>query len=255
MDTRANYNLPRYKEGTYFDQSVSEERYVPGRFFYFLIKRAVDFIVSLLVIVFLLSWLLPVLAFFIVLDSGMPVFFLQKRVGRAGRVFTCYKLRTMILNKEADEVAASEFDSRITRLGKWLRKTNLDELPQFFNVFLGSMSLVGPRPHMIADCRLFSSVIPTYGFRNYVRPGITGLAQVKGFHGPLKEIGNIYNRYHWDEFYVRNAGARMDLHIIRRTLLDFFLIVRQFIFIRRYAYKNTKPIMGARIHGDKDLYQ
>ncbi|MDR3711715.1 MAG: sugar transferase [Puia sp.] len=236
------------------DTRVSEV-YRRGRPFYFLIKRGIDLVVSFLVIVFVLSWLLPWLAILIICESGLPVFFLQKRVGRSGKVFTCYKLRTMVLNEDADTRAASEFDSRITRLGKWLRKTNLDELPQFFNVFGGSMSLVGPRPHMIADCRFFSSVVSSYDFRNHVRPGITGLAQVKGFHGPVKEIGNVFRRYQWDAYYVRHAGFLMDLRIIRRTFLDFFLIARPFIFTRTYAYKNTEPVMGARIHGDKDLYQ
>ncbi len=261
MDTKANYNPPLFKEGPSSGEplqegsSLPEEFYRPGMSFYFLAKRTFDLIVSFLVILCVLSWLLPLLALLIILDSGMPVFFLQKRVGRGGRLFTCYKLRTMVPNKEADERAALEYDSRITRLGRLLRRTSLDELPQFFNVLAGSMSIVGPRPHMITDCRFFASVIAGYAFRNHVRPGITGLAQVKGFHGPVSEIGNIFGRYQWDAFYIRHAGFLLDLRIIRRTLADFFLIARHFIFIRKYAYKNAESSLGARVHGDKDLYQ
>jgi putative colanic acid biosynthesis UDP-glucose lipid carrier transferase len=255
MDIKANYNPPLLKEGLYSGESVPEESYRWSRSFYFLAKRAFDVFVSFVVILCVLSWLLPVLALLILLDSGMPIFFLQKRIGRGGQVFTCYKLRTMVLNKEADEQAALEYDGRITRAGRLLRKSNLDELPQFLNVLSGSMSIVGPRPHMIMDCRFFASVVPGYDFRNHVRPGITGLAQVKGFHGPVKEIGNIFGRYQWDAFYIRHAGFLMDLRIIRMTIADFFLIVRHFIFIRKYAYKSAKPSLGSRIHGDKDLYQ
>jgi putative colanic acid biosynthesis UDP-glucose lipid carrier transferase len=185
---------------------------------YFFCKRAFDVFVSSLVILFILSWILPVIALLIKMDSRGPVFFFQKRTGKGGKLFTCYKLRTMIVNREADLWPALKNDRRITRVGKFLRDANLDELPQFFNVLLGTMSIVGPRPHMIVDCNKFSSVVPRYKMRNLLRPGITGLAQVKGFHGPALDTGNIFLRYGWDAFYVRHAGFLLDIRIIRQTI-------------------------------------
>jgi putative colanic acid biosynthesis UDP-glucose lipid carrier transferase len=186
---------------------------------YLILKRSFDLVFSFVVIAGILSWLLPVIALLIRLDSRGPVFFLQKRMGKGGRLFTCYKLRTMLVNAQADEQPASEDDARITRAGRLLRKTHLDELPQFFNVLLGSMSLVGPRPYMLADCYTFSGMVPGHTYRNFVKPGITGLAQVKGLHGPgpVTDFQTIFWRYQWDAFYVRNAGFILDMRIIRQT--------------------------------------
>jgi putative colanic acid biosynthesis UDP-glucose lipid carrier transferase len=162
-------------------------------------------------------FLFPIIAILIKLESRGPVFFIQKRVGRGGRSFFCYKFRTMVVNSEANTAQAGENDIRITRVGSFLRKSNLDELPQFFNVLMGDMSIVGPRPHMHADCTKFSSVIPGYKFRNIVKPGITGLAQSKGFRGPTHDFTSMFHRYQLDAFYIRNANFLMDLKIIRRT--------------------------------------
>ena len=126
----------------------------------------------------------------------------------------------MRVNDEADDQQAHEGDKRITRLGKFLRKSNIDELPQVFNVLFGSMSLVGPRPHMHSDCQRFSAQIISYQFRNMVLPGITGLAQVKGFHGPSMDYENIFRRYQWDAFYVRNVHFLLDLRIFQQTILE-----------------------------------
>ena len=126
----------------------------------------------------------------------------------------------MIQNNEADERPAEENDERITKAGKLLRRTNLDELPQFFNVFAGQMSVVGPRPHMLADCIRFSFVIPSYQFRNLIRPGITGWAQVNGFHGVTADYESIILRYYWDAQYVRKASIWLDLKIIRATVMQ-----------------------------------
>ena len=164
-----------------------------------------------------MSWLLPLLALFIKLDSNGPVFFLQKRVGQNGKLFTCIKFRTMIRNDEADERQAEKDDERITKVGQILRKTNLDELPQFLNVWLGDMSVVGPRPHMLADCIRFSFVISSYSFRSMVRPGITGLAQVNGYHGPTEDYESIIIRYYWDAQYVRKVSLWLDLKLIMAT--------------------------------------
>ncbi len=152
------------------------------------------------------------------LDSKGPVFFRQKRVGRNGVPFFCLKFRTMRPNPEADEKPATGNDERITRLGSWLRKTNMDELPQFINVLAGDMSVVGPRPHMVTDCIRFSFVISSYSFRSLLRPGITGWAQVNGLHGPAENYDSIMLRYYWDAMYIRKAGFWLDMKIILQTL-------------------------------------
>lgn len=124
----------------------------------------------------------------------------------------------MIQNEEADERPADENDERITRAGRLLRQTNIDELPQFFNVLAGQMSVVGPRPHMVADCIRFSFVISSYSFRSLLRPGITGWAQVNGFHGPTSDYDSVIIRYYWDAMYIRKAGIWLDIKIIVKTL-------------------------------------
>ena len=189
---------------------------------YLVMKRGLDFTCSILVIGLVLSWLLPILAILIKLDSRGPVFFLQKRIGRRGKVFTCYKLRTMVVNGLADENPASENDTRITFAGRFLRVSHLDELPQFLNVLLGSMSLVGPRPYMLKDDHRFSALVPGHDFRKFVKPGITGLSQVKGFHDTGIDFQTIFSRYQWDAFYVRNASLFLDLRILGRTTHIFF---------------------------------
>jgi putative colanic acid biosynthesis UDP-glucose lipid carrier transferase len=123
----------------------------------------------------------------------------------------------MFINDEADERPAEANDDRITRTGKILRRLNVDELPQFLNVFIGQMSVVGPRPHMMADCIRFSFVIPSYQFRSLMRPGITGWAQVNGFHGPTADYESISLRYYWDAQYVRKANFWLDVRIIWTT--------------------------------------
>jgi putative colanic acid biosysnthesis UDP-glucose lipid carrier transferase len=201
---------------------IGENNYVRGRKFFFFLKRMVDVVISLLVIAFILSWLVPVVGLFIILDSRGPVFFSQVRVGRFGKSFRCYKFRTMYVNIEADFKQAEENDPRITRIGSFLRRTNLDEFPQFMNVLFGQMSIVGPRPHMYKDCRDFSKVVKEYKFRSLVKPGITGLAQVKGFRGPTETEKSIVERYKWDAFYVKNAGSLMDFRVIAFTAKQTF---------------------------------
>jgi putative colanic acid biosynthesis UDP-glucose lipid carrier transferase len=124
----------------------------------------------------------------------------------------------MVMNPEAHCRQATEDDVRITRVGRLLRKTNIDELPQFFNVLLGDMSIIGPRPHMHTDCLLFSSFVPHYKLRNLVKPGITGMAQVKGYHGPAQDADAIGKRYQWDIYYLRHASPWLDTRIILRTV-------------------------------------
>ena len=171
---------------------------------YYFWKRTFDLSFTLVFSILVLSWLLPLIALMVKCSSPGPIFFVQKRVGFLGRSFYCYKFRTMIVNREANTRQATENDPRITKLGKFLRLCNLDELPQFLNVLRGEMSVIGPRPHMPTDCNGFSDIISQYKFRNIVRPGITGLAQVKGYRGPARDFDSIVRRYQWDAFYVRN---------------------------------------------------
>jgi putative colanic acid biosynthesis UDP-glucose lipid carrier transferase len=181
-------------------------------------KRIFDIALSLIVIVFVLSWLIPVLALIIKLDSKGPVFFIQKRVGAFGKIFSCIKLRTMVVNDEANVLQAQQNDPRITRFGKFLRLSCFDELPQFFNVLIGDMSVVGPRPHMIRDCKEFSKLVKHYSSRNSVKPGITGIAQVKGYRGNTKDYFDVSHRYKWDMFYVRNRSLSLDIKIVGLTI-------------------------------------
>ncbi len=210
---------PSEKEVLAINENAIITRLVATRKNYLFFKRIIDILFSFLFTVLVLSWLLPIIAIWIKLDSKGPVFFSQKRIGRNGKMFRCLKLRTMIQNDDADEKPAEENDHRITRAGKFLRKTNIDELPQFLNVLAGNMSLVGPRPHMQSDCIRFSFVISSYKFRTLVKPGITGLAQTKGYIGPANDYESIMTRYYWDAVYVRKAGLWLDVKIIARTII------------------------------------
>ena len=184
-----------------------------------LIKRAFDVLFSLLVIVLLLSWLVPLLALLIKLDSKGPVFFKQLRTGRDNQSFWCLKLRTMVINAESDIMQATKNDPRITRLGKFLRKTSLDELPQFFNVLAGSMSVVGPRPHMLKHTQDFSAELDKFMTRHRIKPGITGLAQSMGYRGETVEFEQKKNRVKLDLFYMKNWSLALDIKIIVKTFL------------------------------------
>lgn len=195
-------------------------RYIDDRRLFHTFKRIFDLSISIVLSIVCFSWLFPLIALLIKLDSAGPIFFVQRRVGRGGRSFLCYKFRTMVVNEDANKVQALENDERITRIGKFLRKSSLDELPQFLNVLMGHMSIVGPRPHMHADCHRFSSLIPNYKFRNFVKPGITGLAQIKGYRGPTVTYQSMFRRYQYDTFYVRNCNLWLDMRIIRRTAFE-----------------------------------
>lgn len=181
---------------------------------FFVCKRLADVVFSFLFIVFVLSWLFPVVALLIWLDTGGPVLFLQGRVGRGGRTFLCFKFRTMQFG--ADGLP------RVTAFSNFLRKSNIDEFPQFLNVLLGTMSIVGPRPHTHGDCSRFSRLVQDYKLRNFVKPGITGLAQIKGFHGPALCEQSITCRYEWDAYYVRNASFWLDIRVMHLTIFQSF---------------------------------
>ncbi len=183
-----------------------------------LLKRSFDIVASLLMIVLVLWWLLPILALLIKLDSRGPVFFVQKRNKKNGDLFNCIKLRTMLVNDRAHTHSAVANDYRITRFGRFLRASYLDELPQFFNVLKGDMSVVGPRPHMITDNVKFKKILRFYNDRHFVKPGITGLAQSYGYNGPIKDILHLNKKIEYDIFYIKNWSVGMDVKIVFRTM-------------------------------------
>jgi len=181
------------------------------------LKRAADLFFSSVLIAGLLTWVIPLIAIAIKIDSRGPVFFLQKRNKRNGGVFTCLKFRSMINNSEADYQQAIAGDKRITRLGSFLRKHYLDELPQLINVWWGDMSLIGPRPHMIYDNLKYVEVIEYYDHRHKVKPGITGLAQIMGYIGETTNTQRMRDRVLLDLFYVRHWSLLLDLKIFWNT--------------------------------------
>jgi putative colanic acid biosynthesis UDP-glucose lipid carrier transferase len=185
-------------------------------------KNIFDFCFSLFVIVFIFSWLFPLLILLIKINSSGPVFFIQKRSGRNNESFYCFKFRTMYVNDKADALQATKNDSRITRVGAFLRRTSLDELPQFFNVFLGNMSVVGPRPHMLSHTEQYSELIDNFLVRHYAKPGITGWAQVNGFRGETKELADMEGRVEHDIWYIENWSFLLDVKIIWMTVVNVF---------------------------------
>jgi len=182
------------------------------------LKQTFDLTFSLIIFAVFLWWLMPLISLLIKLDSKGPVFFRQIRTGYKNRTFTCLKFRTMYLNKDADLKQASKDDERITKVGKFLRKFSLDELPQFINVLLGQMSIVGPRPHMLQLNEKFSRLVPGYSTRHRFKPGMTGLAQVRGFRGETKNTDDMLARIRFDIFYIENWSIWLDLKIIFLTL-------------------------------------
>jgi Undecaprenyl-phosphate glucose phosphotransferase len=185
-------------------------------------KRFFDILFSFSVIVFILSWLYPLISFLIKVSSRGPVLFKQKRSGLDNKEFWCYKFRSMRQNSSADLEQASKNDSRITDVGKFLRKTSLDEFPQFINVLKGDMSVVGPRPHMIKHTEQYSALIKKYMVRQLVKPGITGAAQIRGFRGETKELNEMEGRVKWDVWYIENWTFFLDVNIIFKTIFDVF---------------------------------
>ena len=185
-------------------------------------KRLFDILLSSAIIVFLLSWLTPILAILIKLESKGPVFFKQTRNGFNYNEFDCYKFRSMTPNEDANLQQATKGDMRITKVGRFIRKTSIDELPQFFNVLFGDMSVVGPRPHMVRHTNLYAEKIDKFMVRHFVKPGITGLAQISGFRGEIEQDKDIVNRVKYDIFYIENWSLLLDLKISIQTLLNAF---------------------------------
>lgn len=185
------------------------------------IKRSFDIIFSLLVIIFILSWLTVILGLLIKYESRGPIFFKQNRPGFKQNDFLCYKFRSMMINKTT-EIEATRNDPRVTKIGKFIRKTSLDELPQFFNVLIGDMSVVGPRPHLWSQNRAYGNKVKKYMIRHHVRPGVTGLAQVRGFRGEIETDEDMINRIKYDVFYIENWSIWMDIKIIFQTVINIF---------------------------------
>jgi putative colanic acid biosynthesis UDP-glucose lipid carrier transferase len=185
-----------------------------------LIKRGFDIVFSLFIIVGFLSWMTPLLAIFIKLESKGPVFFLQKRNGLNYREFFCIKFRSMNLNEIADLEQVSKNDPRITTVGKIIRKTSIDELPQFFNVLVGDMSVVGPRPHMVSHTEMYAQKVDKFMVRHFIKPGITGLAQTNGYRGEVENDKDIIYRVKYDIFYVENWSLLLDIKIVIATLVN-----------------------------------
>lgn len=181
-------------------------------------KRGLDVVVAGLLTLLLLSWMTPLLYVLIRLGSKGPLFFIQQRSGRGGKPFPCIKFRTMRLNADSDQMQANVDDDRITCIGRFLRITHIDELPQLINVLLNHMSLIGPRPHMLYHDVVFSALLPQYPQRQLVKPGITGLAQSAGYFGATPDFLSISCRTRLDLFYVKHTSFRLDVCILLKTL-------------------------------------
>ena len=185
-------------------------------------KRMFDLIFSSLVIIFVLSWLYPIIGILIKLQSRGPVLFKQQRSGINDTPFWCYKFRSMRVNDDSHKKQATKGDPRITKIGAFLRKSSLDEMPQFFNVFLGNMSVVGPRPHMLKHTAEYSAIISQFMVRQFVKPGITGWAQVNGYRGETKEDSAMENRVEHDIWYLEHWSSMLDIQIIFMTVINVF---------------------------------
>ena len=186
------------------------------------LKRTFDVIFSLAVVIFIFSWLFPILSLMIKLNSKGPVFFVQKRTGRDGRSFKCLKFRSMEVNNESDVLQATKNDARVTRVGAFLRRTSLDEMPQFFNVLCNQMSVVGPRPHMLKHTEEYRKLVDKFMVRHFAKPGLTGWAQIIGYRGETKKVSDMKNRANADIWYIENWSFLLDLKIITKTITMVF---------------------------------
>lgn len=186
------------------------------------LKRSFDLVFSSVVLCTIFPILYVLIGFLIKRSSPGPIFFKQKRTGLYGHDFECYKFRTMRVNDQADTMQAVKDDPRKTKIGDFLRRTNLDELPQFINVFKGDMSVVGPRPHMLKHTEQYSALIDKYMVRHLVKPGVTGWAQVTGYRGETKTLEQMEGRVKRDVWYIENWTFFLDLKIIVVTLVNMF---------------------------------
>ena len=186
--------------------------------FNIVLKRAFDILFSGIILVFFLSWMYPLFALIIKLQSRGPVIYKQLREGKDGVHFMCFKFRSMYLNNKSDNSWTKVNDPRVTTFGVFLRRTSLDEFPQFLNVFFGNMSIVGPRPHPIELNDLYRDRIQKFSLRHQTKPGVTGLSQMKGYRGSIKHYHQIYARVRLDRFYIQKWTFLLDLKIILLTI-------------------------------------
>jgi len=186
-----------------------------------IVKRLFDIVFSLIACILLLPFI-PIIGLIILCQSRGPIFFKQERTGLNGKTFLCYKFRSMHVNSDANTKQATKDDPRKFAFGEFMRKTNIDELPQFFNVLVGDMSVVGPRPHMVYHTEHYRKLIDKYMVRHFSRPGITGWAQVTGFRGETKELWQMEERIRRDIWYIENWSFWLDLKIILMTFTSFF---------------------------------
>lgn len=187
-----------------------------------LMKKVFDICFSAAVILLIFPWLFPIIMLIIKLESSGPIFFRQERSGRDNRSFICFKFRSMYVNGLAHKKQAEKGDSRVTKFGAFIRRTSIDELPQFFNVLWGDMSVVGPRPHMVNLAKEYSDLINNYLVRQYAKPGITGWAQVNGSRGETKVLSDMENRVAFDIWYIENWSLLLDVKIIIKTIINIF---------------------------------
>lgn len=185
-----------------------------------ILKRCFDFLFSLLFLCTLFPIIYIITGLAIKISSPGPIFFKQKRSGEDGREFWCYKFRSMKVNKQSDTLQATEHDPRKTKVGNFLRKSSIDELPQFINVLKGDMSIVGPRPHMLKHTEEYSRLINKFMVRHFVKPGITGWAQVNGFRGETKELWQMEGRVQRDIWYIEHWTFMLDIYIIYKTVAN-----------------------------------
>lgn len=186
------------------------------------LKRFFDIVFSIIVITLIMPWLFPLVYVMQKLTSKGPVLFIQLRSGQDNKVFKCYKFRTMRINDQHDQMGTLDNDPRITKFGKILRKTRIDELPQFFNVLLGHMSVVGPRPHMLRHTEEYSKLIDEFLVRHYVKPGITGWAQTTGYIDESRKLQEMQDKVRNDIYYIENWSFMLDMKIIFLTIYNVF---------------------------------
>ena len=214
-----NYEFKNFFISKLIDIPVIEINELPlDKWYNRLLKRIFDVVISSIVIVFILSWLIPIFGIIIKLQSRGPILFTQSRNGENGMPFKCYKFRSMILNSNSDKVFADHNDKRLTKFGRFIRISALDELPQFINVFFGDMSVIGPRPHPILLNKEYAKKIQKFNKRHQFKPGITGLAQISGYRGKISNLSEMYSRVKLDRYYFKNWSLFFDFKIFFRTL-------------------------------------
>jgi len=215
-----NYQFKNFFISKLIDIPVIEINELPlDKWYNRVLKRIFDIVISSFVIVFILSWLIPLFGLIIKLQSKGPILFTQSRNGENGIPFKCFKFRSMIINKQSDKVFADHNDKRLTKFGRFIRITALDELPQFINVFTGDMSIIGPRPHPILLNKEYERKIEKFNKRHQFKPGITGLAQINGYRGKIKTHSDMNSRVKLDRYYFKNWSFYFDIKIFFSTML------------------------------------